>query len=198
MAGIIGIGSSPRKNGNSDILLQTILEGAAGTGAGTRALFLRDYEIKPCTACEACRKGEGCTTLDDGMQEIYPLLEESAGLVLVSPVYHYNVSGMMKLFIDRLYQYYDFTDDHPRGYSSRLAGQGRAAAVCVVGEQVEEYDMGCALEMLRRPIEPLGYDVVGELTVMGHFHKGKVAQDTPSLERAMELGRSLGAALTRS
>lgn len=90
MATILGISSSPRKKGNSDMLLQAILHGAAHTGAKTQALYLRDYQILPCLACEQCRKGNGCTPLDDGMREIYPLLEASRGLVLVSPVYHWH------------------------------------------------------------------------------------------------------------
>lgn len=101
----------------------------------------------------------------------------------------------MKLFIDRLYQYYDFTDERPRGYTSRLAGQARHAAVCAVCEQVDPNDMGATLEMLRRPLEPLGYAIAGELPVLGHFDKGAVAKDSMALDKARALGEALAQAL---
>lgn len=198
MIRILGISGSPRKGGNSDTLLQTILEGAAEVAQGLEceALHLRDYHVHPCIACERCRKDKACTGVLDGMQLVYPKIEAAAGLVLVSPTYHYNVSGQMKVFIDRLYQYYDFTDELPRGYTSRLGGQGRKAVVAAVCEQENESDMGRTIEMLRRPVEPLGYEVLGELPVLRHFAKGAVKQDTQALDAARRLGQKLGKELT--
>lgn len=188
---ILGIGGSPRKGGNSDALLAAILAGAAKEGAETEALHVRDYTVQPCIGCERCRKDKVCTGLLDGMQLIYPKIEAAQGLVLVSPTHNYNVSAIIKAFIDRLYQYYDFTNDHPRAYSSRLAGQGRKAAVCAVCEQVDRSEMGPTLEMLRRPLEPLGYRITGELPVYGVFHKGKVKEQAEAMAQAEKLGMDL-------
>ncbi len=197
MTHILGISGSPRMRGNSDILLQTILDGAAEASDSLvcEALHLRDYHVQPCIACERCRTAKACAGVLDGMQLVYPKIEAALGLVLVSPTYHYNVSGQMKVFIDRLYQYYDFTNDLPRGYTSRLGGQGRKAVVAAVCEQANESDMGRTIEMLRRPVEPLGYEVLGELPVLLHFAKGAVKQDTEALQAAHSLGRELGKAL---
>lgn len=192
---ILGVSGSPRKGGNSDVILAAILAGAKHAGVQTEALHLRDYHILPCIACERCRKDKSCTGLHDGMQLIYPRVERSRGLVLVSPTYHYNVSAQMKIFIDRLYQYYDFGSMRPRSYSSRLAGQGRAAVVAAICEQITIDDMGRTLEMLRRPLEPLGYDVLGELPVLGHFDKAAVKKDEGALARAHELGAQLATQL---
>lgn len=52
------------------------------------------------------------------MNLLYPKIEEAKGMVLGSPTYNYNVTSLMKTFIDRLYPYYNFTDDRPRGYSA--------------------------------------------------------------------------------
>lgn len=195
MTSILGITGSPRKGGNSDHLLAAILEGALEEGVGGETLHLRDYHIQPCIACERCRKAKACTGQLDGMQLVYPKIEAAQGLVLVSPTYHYNVSGQMKIFIDRLYQYYDFTNDLPRKYASRLAGQNRKAVVAAVCEQKELSEMGRTLEMLRRPIEPLGYEVLGELPVLLHFAKGAVRHDAEAMDGARELGRKLGRGL---
>jgi len=195
MATILGIAGSPRKGGNSDLLLAAILEGALEEGVHGEALHLRDYHVQPCIACERCRKAKACTGVLDGMQLIYPRIEAAKGLVLVSPTYHYNVSGQMKVFIDRLYQYYDFTNDLPRKYTSRIGGQGRKAVVATVCEQKEVSEMGRTLEMLRRPIEPLGYEVLGELPVLLHFERGAVRNDAAAMDGARELGRKLGRGL---
>lgn len=193
---ILGISGSPRKRGNSDLLLDAILQGAREHGVEGEALHLRDYHVLPCIACERCRKDKACTAHMDGMQLIYPKIQAAQGLVLVSPTYHYNVSGQMKLFIDRMYAYYDFTDERPRNYSSRLANQGRKAVVAAVCEQAAREEMGHTLEMLRMPLEPLGYDVLGELAVLRHFDKGAVKHDAQALDGARELGRILAEALS--
>ena len=60
MERILGVGGSPRKGGNSDILLQHILRGGA-KGAGVEEVQLRDLDYKPCQGGERCRKGLICT-----------------------------------------------------------------------------------------------------------------------------------------
>ena len=64
MERILGVGGSPRKGGNSDILLQHILRGGA-KGAGVEEVQLRDLDYKPCQGCERCRKDLICTGVQD-------------------------------------------------------------------------------------------------------------------------------------
>ena len=188
---VLGIGGSPRKGGNSDVLMRHILSGAEDSGLQSKTVHLRDYRFDPCVGCERCRKDKCCTKLHDGMQLIYPQIVASKGLVLVSPTHNYNVTAWMKAFIDRLYCFYDFEDTRPRTWSSRLAGQGRTAVVCAVCEQVNREDMGFTLEAMRIPLEALGYEVVGELPVYGIFDRGRVKQDERILKQAAALGKAL-------
>ncbi len=55
MEKVLGIGGSPRKGGNSDILLQHFLTGARAAGAATEEIQLRDYHVQPCIGCEKCK-----------------------------------------------------------------------------------------------------------------------------------------------
>ena len=64
---IIGVAGSPRKNGNSDVLLNHILSGAKEENVFTEKIHLRDYQFQPCIGCEKCRKDKICTGLNDGM-----------------------------------------------------------------------------------------------------------------------------------
>jgi multimeric flavodoxin WrbA len=192
MAKILGIGSSPRKGGNSDILLKHILAGVENAGAETEAVHLRDYQFQGCIGCEKCRKAKQCIGLQDGMQLIYPKIIDSKGLVLISPTHHYNVTALMKAFIDRLYCYYNFSDDRPGSWSSRLANQGRKAIIASIGEQKSYEDgVGFTLDAMRLPIEALGYEVIGELPVLGVFGKGRIKEQQQLLEKAEQLGSQL-------
>lgn len=188
---VLGVGGSPRRAGNSDVLLESILKGVAESSVNTRKVHLRDFYYQPCIGCEKCRKDKMCTGLNDGMTLIYPEVYCSLGLVLVSPTHNYNITAWMKAFIDRLYCFYDFEDTRPRAWSNRLAGQGRKAVLAAVAEQTDEYDMGFTLEAMRRPVEALGYKIVGELPVLGIFDRGKVRQEEEVLNAASKLGREL-------
>jgi multimeric flavodoxin WrbA len=189
---ILGVSGSPRRGGNSDLILDSILK---GTGAEADILHLSDIEFSSCVGCERCRKDKICTRFEDGLTLWYDRISEAMGIVLVSPVYNYNITSWMKAFIDRLYCFYDFDDERPRGWSSRLAGQGRAAALAVVAEQMEEKDLGLAMQALRMPIKAFGYEIAGEVPVLGKFEAGIVAKDPDVMKRAVELGKKLAGAL---
>ena len=196
MSKILGVGGSPRRGGNSDILLKHLLKGARNAGASIEEVHLRDYQFQPCIGCERCRKDKQCTGLQDGMQLIYPKIRESRGLILISPAHNYNITAWMKAFIDRLYCLYNFTNDRPRRWSSQLGEQGRKAVIAAVGEQASrEEGMGLTLEAMRLPIEALGYEVVGELPVFGIFDKGLVKENPQILRDAEAQGSNLALSL---
>ena len=192
---ITGIGASPRKGGNSDVLMKHILNGAGRRGVAFEAVRLTDYQFQPCIGCEKCRKNAICTGLNDGMTLLYPKIIGSQGLVLISPTHNYNVTAWMKAFIDRLYCLYIFDNNCPRGWSSRLAGQGRKAVLAAVCEQETKKDMGFTIEAMRLPLEALGYEIIGELSVFRVFGKGNVKDQPETLNRASELGAELANAL---
>ena len=189
---ILGTGGSPRRGGNTDILLGRILGGAEKEGISTEAIHLRDYQYQPCIGCEGCRKDNRCTGHNDGMQLLYPKIVESCGLVMISPTHNYNVTAWIKAFIDRLYCFYSYTDDHPRGWSSKLAGQGRKAIIGAIGEQTDpEEAIGLTMQAMRLPLSALGYEIIGELPVIGIFHKGRIKDDEETLQKAEDLGCEL-------
>lgn len=197
MVDILGIGGSPRKGGNSDILLERILVGVRSAGATTDTIQLRDLSFQSCIGCERCRNDKHCTGLQDDMQLIYPKITESRGMVVVSPVHSYTVTALVKAFLDRLYCYYDFSEERPGPVTSRLCDQGRKAVIAAVCEQVTpgESGMDTTLVILRRNIQMLGYDIVGEAPVFGVFPSGGVLKHPQVLEEAEALGGRLASAL---
>lgn len=192
---VVGIGGSPRKGGNSDILLKQVLKGAAERKVTADSHQLRNIQYQGCIGCEKCRKDKICTGLKDGMSLLYPDIIESKGLVLVSPTHNYNVTAWMKAFIDRLYCFYNFEKTHPRAWSSNLANQSRKAVLLAICEQENKKDMGFTLEAMRLPLEALGYDIIGELPVFSVFDKAKVKENNEIITEASRLGSKLAEAL---
>lgn len=188
---VLGVAGSPRKNGNSDVLLRQVLKGVKQENMECGAIQLRDIQFQGCIGCEKCRKDKICTGLKDGMSLIYSPIVTSKGLVLVSPTHNYNITSWMKAFIDRLYCFYNFKNTIPRAWSSRLADQDRKAVLVAVCEQENKKDMGFTLEAMRVPIEALGYHVIGEQAIFRIFDKGEVKEDAGSMEKAFILGKKL-------
>ena len=197
MVDVLGISGSPRKSGNSDMLLERVLKGVRDEGRSTDTAALRDFAFQSCIGCERCRDDKHCTGLQDDMQLIYPKISDSKGLVIVSPVHSYTVTALVKAFLDRLYCYYDFSEERPGPVASRLAGQGRKAVIAAVGEQatMEEGGMDTTMVILRRNIEILGCEIVAELPVLGIFDRGEVFQRPDAVREAEELGRQLARCL---
>ena len=192
---VLGIGASPRKGGNSDILLKHILKGVNANKISSDKFQLRDFQYQACIGCERCRKDKICSGLKDGMSLLYPKILEAQGLILVSPTHNYNITAWMKAFIDRLYCFYNFNSNRPRGWSSQLSNQGRKAVLAAVCEQKNKRDMGFTLEAMRRPLEALGYEMIGELPVFGIFDKAKVKEKSEILITASKLGAKLAKSL---
>lgn len=99
---IIGIHASPRGvKSRTRMLVQWVLAGAEALGAQTELVDLTALRIEACNACESCSLTGQCVYNDD----FFPLFERMVaadGIVLGSPVYIDNVTGQMKVFIDRL------------------------------------------------------------------------------------------------
>lgn len=189
---VIGFSGSPRKNGNSDILLKSILSGVSQENITSDFLNLTNIQFQGCIGCERCRKDKICTGLVDGMSLIYNRIISSKGLVLVSPTHNYNITSWMKAFIDRLYCFYNFENDRPRSWSSQFSNQGRKAIIAAICEQEAAEDMGFTLEAMKKPLEALGYEIVGELSVFKVFDKAKVKDNKKTIEEAFQLGNKLG------
>jgi len=101
---ILAINGSPRgKNGNTDRILQSFLQGAREAGAETETIYLKDLEIKPCLGCFTCwTKTPGVCIHKDDMAKILPEIRKSDIVVYATPLYVFSVSGLMKNFMDRL------------------------------------------------------------------------------------------------
>ncbi len=121
---ILGIVCSPRKGGNTEILIKEALESASNAGAETELVLVANKIIAPCDGCGACEE-DGICKIKDDMQAIYQQLELADGVILGSPVYFANMSAQAKAVIDRTYAFL-------RGRKLR----GKVGAAIVVARRV--------------------------------------------------------------
>ncbi len=190
---VLGISGSPRIGGNTDALLAQIISGVTSKNIESYSVNLGAISFSGCIGCEKCRKDKICTTLHDDMSDLYPKIIAAKGLILVSPVHNYNITSWMKAFIDRMYCFYEFDNDtHPRQWSSRLAQQKRKVVIAAVCEQESLEDLGFALEAMEKPMQALGYDVVGSMPVFKTFAKGTIKKQKKTMDAAYDLGIQLG------
>lgn len=99
---------SPRKKGNSAGLTAVMAEELKTKGIETVTYAARDIEVNPCKACGACKKKDVpfCAQKDD-FTAMLPLIDDCDGIVFTAPVYFGQVSGPAKVFIDRLYCFFN-------------------------------------------------------------------------------------------
>ncbi len=103
---VLAISSSPRREGNSDVLCNQFLKGAKEAGHQTEKINLENKEIKPCNACGVCQKEHKCVWSDD-MEEILDCMIKADVIILATPVYFYAMCAQMKLLIDRCYSRFE-------------------------------------------------------------------------------------------
>ncbi|OYT47295.1 MAG: NADPH-dependent FMN reductase [Desulfurococcales archaeon ex4484_42] len=97
----VGVLGSPRKESNTEILLNHLLSKLGSYGISCMKLRLRDYEIRPCYSCRKCLELGNCCIKDDMTEYIIPHLLQAHIIIIASPVYFDNVSALTKVFMDR-------------------------------------------------------------------------------------------------
>jgi len=100
MAEILAIYGSPRRKGNTALLLQKAVEGAREAHANVEEIVLRDLKISPCLEIYGCKETGRCVIKDD-FQPLYDKLLKCRGLMLASPIFFYTVSALTKSVMDR-------------------------------------------------------------------------------------------------
>lgn len=99
---ILAISGSPREQGNTEILLNEALKGAAQEGADTELYSVSGKKIGPCEACLTCRETGECR-IDDDMQYLFEKLRDADGIIFGTPIYLYGMTSQTKAIMDRTF-----------------------------------------------------------------------------------------------
>ena len=184
---VLVILGSPRRKGNSAILAEQITKGAKSAQAKVETIYLQEKSIAPCKACFTCQKkgSKGCAIKDD-MQEIYPKLLEADAWVIASPVYWFNMSAQIKIFMDRCFALPAYRSDPFKGK--------RIAIAMTYGDE-DPFASGC-VNALRTFQDAFGYveaNIVG-MVYGSAMDAGQIKLNEKVMQEALELGKKLAAA----
>jgi multimeric flavodoxin WrbA len=182
MKKILGIVGSPRRKGNTHILVSKVLEGAEAEGALSNIIFLSDLIIRECDGCHTCWQGKPCSKKDD-MNDMYPAIAGSDILVFGTPVYWYGPTALMKAFMDR-FVYFNCPENRP------LVRGKKAVTVIPFEEENPETGEFVAL-FFRKCFTYLEMKLSGNLIVPGVGDRGDVLKKQTIMDEAYGLGRRL-------
>lgn len=190
---IIAINGSPRKDGNTRLLLETVLEPLAGAGWDTELVQIGGRAIHGCRACGKCfeLRNQRCAFGKDILNEVLEKMLSADAILLGSPTYFADVSAEMKALIDR-------AGVVSLANGCLLAGKVGAAVVAVRrGGGTHVLDTMNHLFMIQQMVVPgstywnLGFGL----------EPGKAAEDAEGLRNMRQLGQAiawLGAAVEKA
>ena len=174
---VLGIVGSPRRGGNTEILVDEILAGAAEAGADTEKIILNELNILPCQACDACKDGGECVQEDD-MSELLKQMERCRIWILGTPVYWWGPSAQLKVFIDRWYG------------ANQAIFKGRTIIVTIPmgsgNKKLAQHIVG----MLNDICGYLGMNITANVLAPGLHGRGAVREHPRVLDAARQAGRA--------
>jgi multimeric flavodoxin WrbA len=183
---VIGIVGSPRKNGNTELLTRHTLGAISEEGLRTELIRLAGLEIRPCTACMACKEHEVCS-IEDDLFPIYLKMKKADGIILASPVYYGSATALIKALMERV------------GYIAGWNGEpfhGKVGGPLVVARRAGK---NFTIAQLTLWFQILGFYIPGSTywNVAIGRGKGEVKDDEEGLETAWNFGKNMAFLIKR-
>jgi putative NADPH-quinone reductase len=197
MAGtVIGILGSPLPEGNTAVLLQQALKGAADAGCSTETILVNNLDFQPCMEMMFCKEHETCI-MDDDMQQVFGKIRDADSIIIATPVMFMGIPGRLKSFMDRFQVFFmaKYVRNQPLVTpEKRKIRQG--LFICISGMKIPEVFVGAKLTATAF------FDIVDcpyrdELLISDMDTIRDVRNRQDILAAAYAKGRKLGEALNR-
>ncbi len=179
----VAINGSPRKGGNTELLLKEVLSELDAAGWETELVKVGGTEIRGCIACEKCfeNKDNECAVKKDSFNEIFSKMLQADAIILGSPTYFAAISADLKALVERA-GYVAYANDH--AFSGKI---GAAVVAVRRGGATHVYDTINHMFQMSRMILPgstywnMGYGL----------NKGDVIEDKEGLANMRHLGKCI-------
>lgn len=185
---VLGIYGSPRKGGNTDLLLDRVLEGARAAGAEVQTLYARDLKISGCLECGGCDDTGECVVPDD-MDKVYPRLEEAQIIFVSAPVFFYNVPAQLKALIDRAQALWSKRRLETPAEKLKVLESGKGYLIAAGATKGANLFQGCELTA-RYFYEALGMTYEGGLFFKKVEAKGEILDHRDAMSQALAFGKN--------
>lgn len=186
---ILGIYGSPRKGGNSDLLLDQALEGARSAGGEVNSIAVRDFRFQGCIECGGCDETGVCVLRDD-MQLLYPKIKEAQVIILATPIFFYGFPAHLKALIDRCQALWAERKLRKPKAQWKEYERGRGYLIAVGATQGKSLFEGVELSA-RYFFDALDKRYEGGLFFRKIEEKGAIRNEPEALKKAFEFGRRM-------
>ena len=184
---VLGILGSPRREGNTEILLDEALRGASNHGGLCEKIVLRDLKITPCLEIYKCAE-DGVCAIQDEMQGLFPKIIQAERLLLASPIFFYSVPALAKAMIDRCQSLW------AKKYILKLPvspiADRKGVFISVAATRGKKLFDGVRLTV-KYFFDAIDVAYSDELFVRGADEKGEVRDQPEALKAAYDLGQRL-------
>jgi len=183
---VLGLYGSPRKGGNTDQLLDKVLEGAQSAGAEVKRVYVRDLNLCGCIECGGCDKTGECVVQDD-MQKVYPLLDWAEIIFLASPIFFYGVTAQAKALIDRAQAHWSRRLLEKTAEERELRNRGRGYLITVGATRGKNLFEGAILTA-KYFFDALDMSYEGGIFFRSLEKRNAVQENPETLQEAFTLG----------
>ncbi|MFH0963330.1 MAG: flavodoxin family protein [Planctomycetota bacterium] len=186
-AQLVAIAGSPRRGGNTELLLDEFLAGLQEKGVTWEKIRVADLAIEDCRACGGCSRSNppGRCVIEDAMRDVLDRLRAAQGYVLATPIWFGGPPAALKAMIDRCQALWATDPTFSREKSKKPA-----ALLVVGGMHLLWQDPGVRV-VARSFFAALYARIVGELFIHDVDARGEILKHPDLLAKARELGRDL-------
>lgn len=185
---IIAFLGSPRKNGNTELLLKETIKGIERSEFTSQIFNLNLMNISPCQNCGGC-EDTGICIIEDDMTQIYNAIRSADRIILASPIFFSGLSAQAKIMIDRCQAFwcerYLLKRPIPEGL------YGRRGLLLLVAGMKKERGIECVEETAKAFFRTISVPEHKTLSFMGVDIKGAVLKHPTALKEAYEAGKEL-------
>ena len=189
---ITAIYGSPRKNGNTAILMEQFLKGIeeredySETDVEIKKILVSDLDISPCRECGNCLKTGECIVSDD-MQEIYRLLIEADFIAVASPVFFTSVSAYLKAVIDRCQRFWVLKYEH----NKKIIKKNRRGIFISTSGSGSKDMFNCSIKVIRSFFDVLFVDYLKDFIFNSIDKKGDILNNEKAISALFEFGKNM-------
>jgi multimeric flavodoxin WrbA len=179
---------SPRKNGNTELLLREAVKGMKSEGSNVKTFNLNLLDIKPCQDCGGCDKTGRCI-IDDDMGKVYKEIRSADRIIIASPIFFFGLSAQSKTMIDRCQSFwcekYLLRKPIPEGE------YGRKGLLMLVGGMKKEIGVLCCDAAAKAFFRTISVPEHKTLSFLGVDAKSAILNHPSALKDAFEAGKEL-------
>jgi len=184
---VLGIMGSPRRQSNTEILLDAALAGAKERGAEVEKVVVSELKVSPCREIYACLKDGHCAIKDD-MQRLYEKLLEADHIVFASPIFFYGITSQAKAMVDRCQALW--VRRHVLGVGKGENRIRRGAFISVGATRGKRLFDGAVLTV-KYFFDAIGVKYAGDLLIREIDGKAQIKEHPTALQDAFRLGQQL-------